>query len=557
MGRTFLVLSILAAALPLSAQKPVFAPKKPKEQVDTSCAVSGRVVTAAEGSPLKSARVALAREYGGSGPRIYAATSDSDGHFTIKGVAPGRYSFFATRPGYVDQPYQPNGGDSGAVLALQPGQQLTDVLFRLTMAAVITGHVNNEDGEAMTGVLVTALRRPTEEETIEEELPPSRKLEPTQVASAKTDDRGEYRIYGLEAGEYYVKATESSEPEMNMPVGQDQVIREFLGSDYAPVFYPGVSRLGQAQPVPLSPGAEVQVDLAMRRVKTVEISGRVISPGGTPATDVSINLAEAEVEDYSSQRYTSTDAKGTFSLKGIPPGSYTLFAYQRVRGNKPYSARQKLEVGNDNINSVTLALGVGTRLAGRVSVAGPDSIRRGRIFINLIPVGEGGSWSSSGPVEKDGTFEITGIEEGSYAVSVQGPEEGWYTKSVRFGSDDVLADGLQVEKGSSGGTLGVVVGTGTALLEGTVTEGDKPAIGARVRLALDPETPYNRVRSRSVRTDQNGHFSLQIAPGKYQVIAKSRGLTGGAAASSDPRTVNLSERDRKTIQLTIATQSRE
>jgi len=194
MGRTFLVLSILAAALPLSAQKPAFAPDKPKEQVDTSCAVSGRVVTAAEGSPLKSARVALAREYGGSGPRIYAATSDSDGHFTIKGVAPGRYSFFATRPGYVDQPYQPNGGDSGAVLALQPGQQLTDVLFRLTMAAVITGHVNNEDGEAMTGVLVTALRRPTEEETIEEELPPSRKLEPTQVASAKTDDRGEYRF---------------------------------------------------------------------------------------------------------------------------------------------------------------------------------------------------------------------------------------------------------------------------------------------------------------------------------------------------------------------------
>jgi len=116
---------------------------------------------------------------------------------------------------------------------------------------------------------------------------------------------------------------------------------------------------------------------------------------------------------------------------------------------------------------------------------------------------------------------------------------------------------LQVEKGSSGGTLEIVVSTGTALLEGSVTEDDKPAIGARVHLTLDPETPYNRMRSRTVGTDQNGHFSLQIAPGKYQVVAKSRGVTGGAAASSDPRTVDLFEHDRKTIQFTIATESGE
>src|SRR5207245_2529923 len=101
-----------------------------------------------------------------------------------------RYNCFATRTGYVDQPYQSNGTDSGAVLALQPGQQLTDVLFRLTMAGVITGHVNNEDGEALARVGVMALRRPTEEEMVEEELPASRKLEPTPVSSAQYDDHG-------------------------------------------------------------------------------------------------------------------------------------------------------------------------------------------------------------------------------------------------------------------------------------------------------------------------------------------------------------------------------
>src|SRR6266446_7328362 len=80
MGRTFLALSILAATLPLFAQKPASAPNKPEGQVAASCTVSGRVVTAAEASPLKAARVALTPEHGGSSPRMYAATSDSDGH---------------------------------------------------------------------------------------------------------------------------------------------------------------------------------------------------------------------------------------------------------------------------------------------------------------------------------------------------------------------------------------------------------------------------------------------------------------------------------------------
>src|SRR6266571_4166111 len=250
MGRTFLALSILAATLPLFAQKPASAPNKPEGQVAASCTVSGRVVTAAEASPLKAARVALTREHGGSSPRMYAATSDSDGHFTIK------------------------------------------------------------------------------DEMVEEELPASRKLEPTPVSSAQTDDRGEYRLFGLEPGEYFIKATDSFQPDMNMFSGHDQFIREFLGSEYAPVYFPGVPRLGQAQAVSVGAGAEVQVDFAMRPVKTVGISGRVIGPDGTPASDVSINLEEAETEDYGSQRYTFTDAKGNFSLKGIPPGSYALLAYQ-------------------------------------------------------------------------------------------------------------------------------------------------------------------------------------------------------------------------------------
>jgi hypothetical protein len=90
------------------------------------------------------------------------------------------------------------------------------------------------------------------------------------------------------------------------------------------------------------------------------------------------------------------------------------------------------------------------------------------------------------------------------------------------------------------------------MVEGSVTQDDKPAAGVRVRITPDPETPYNKVLSQSVRTDQNGRFSLQIAPGKFQVIARSRGPNGRPPRASDARSVNVSEHDHKTLDLTIA-----
>jgi hypothetical protein len=90
-------------------------------------------------------------------PQVYAAVSDSDGRFTIKDVPAGRYDFIATHIGYVDQEYQSRGSGTGAILALQPGQEIKDVMFRLTLAAVITGRVNDEDGEPMGLIKVVAL----------------------------------------------------------------------------------------------------------------------------------------------------------------------------------------------------------------------------------------------------------------------------------------------------------------------------------------------------------------------------------------------------------------
>ena len=78
-------------------------------------------------------------------------------------------------------------------------------------------------------------------------------------------------------------------------------------------------------------------------------------------------------------------------------------------------------------------------------------------------------------------------------------------------------------------------------------------IGARVRLTPDPETRFNRFRSRTAFTDQAGRFSLiGLAPGRYRVIAKASGSDRENALSSDPQSVSLAEHDHKTIELTVA-----
>ncbi len=277
---------MFAVALSLLAQTPVPSPdKKAEEHPASPCRVGGRVVTAAEGSPLKSARVALVPEDSRSDTLIYGATSDSDGHFLLKEVVPGRYRFFATRAGFVDQQYQSQGTDAGAVLALKPGQKISDVLFRMTAAAVITGRVNNEDGEPMIRVQVVALRRPTEEET-EEDIPfASRKQTLIPVASSQTDDRGQYRIFGVKPGEYYIRATDSFEPDNNVPfVDEDYWVRQYLGSEYAPVYYPGVVQVGQAQVFLQSRGTRCRLIFLCRAPKLWRSPGRSLPPAGLPKT---------------------------------------------------------------------------------------------------------------------------------------------------------------------------------------------------------------------------------------------------------------------------------
>ena len=156
--------------------------------------ISGRVVTADTGRPVKRARVlATAAEL----PQGRAALTDDSGAFEITDLPAGRYTLNASKTGFVSLSYgQRRPLQAGTPLQLADGQQLKGVEFRLPRGGAISGHIFDEDGEPMPGAMVRVMRY--------QYLQGDRRLMP--VGADQTDDRGQYRVWGLNPGEYYVSA---------------------------------------------------------------------------------------------------------------------------------------------------------------------------------------------------------------------------------------------------------------------------------------------------------------------------------------------------------------
>jgi len=413
----------------------------------------------------------------------------------------------------------------------------------------------DESAEPMVGVYISALRKLTAEET--EELTHHPKHEPLQQSSgAVTDDRGDYRMFGLKPGEYYLKAVESPDEASMFNRGMDidfadHYLTREMASQYAPLYYPGVLQPGEAQPVQLRAGEEVQADFAMRHIKTVRVSGHVIAADGKPATHAYVGMRVQDVEDFGSVPGASTDEKGEFILKGVVPGSYIISAQQHGENRRDF-AHQKLDVGESNLDNVVLSFGSGATLNGRVTAVGSGvALDRAHVFLSSLDDDAGpGGWAE---VKADGTFEITNITDGSYMLRAGVGQKGWYVQSARLGATDVLQKGVEVERGTVPGTLEIVLSSVSAQLEGTVTQENKPVVGAQIRLRPEPQTPYNEMRGDTGVTDQNGQFSIPtVPPGKYKVVAKLPSSSPEIpAVTSEPQIVTLGEHDHKTLQFEL------
>jgi hypothetical protein len=420
-----------------------------------------------------------------------------------------------SRDGYVEQEFgQKKPTDPGAMFVLRPGQKMSDLIFKLGRAGVITGHVFNADGEPMPHVVLNAIRQVYRDG----------RREFQSSAGAGSNDLGEYRIFGLAPGRYYVSAEEQT---WNRVVGDrefNSIEKDTGEKAYAKIYFPAALDLGKASTVTVKEGEEIPaVDILMKEVVAYRIRGKVTNllsktRGGQ---NVQIDVLRRDSgAGWSEVGSTSVEkADGTFEIPAVAPGEYILLAFSYSDG-KLHSTQEDLTVGNADVEGLTVTIGPGVNIPGRVAWEGKPSLEKAGLTVGAAPPGPIYVWAESAEVDTSNQFTLRDVSEGEFRLTVEGMSKDCYVKEARFG-DAVLSDmSFRVMKGSAG-PLEITVSSLGARVEGTVTnEESLPVAGVWV-VAVPEETKRKQhYLFKSITTDQYGHFDLRgLAPGKYNLFS--------------------------------------
>jgi len=508
----FVGIAMAIGPLWLAAQQPAAAPQANSQPTrpEDKCSIEGQVVNAQTGEPLKKAHVRL---FGNDGQQNnnYSTTTDAGGHFVIQEIDPGTYTVFAERNGFTQAQYGVRGTSRGAMpLPLGAGQRMRDVNFRLVPFGVIAGRVLDEDGEPVEHVLVTATRYA------------HGRNQGAQAGNAgHTDDLGEYRIFGLEAGKYYLSATYRQQ---NMMAAQDRTPAGAPDEGYAPTFYPGTNDPAGAVAIEVAPGAQLRgVDVTLLKTRTMRIRGKVINGQGErlpqPVYLMLFPREKAAMGFYPRATTQVRNADSTFELRGITPGAYILMAQCWDEG-KAYGARQSVDVGNNNVDNISLLLTAGMELKGTVRVEGPGGAALGNLQVALAPQEMMRVGMQGAKVGDDGSFSLSSVPAAVYTVSVNGMPETFYIKSIHMGEADALETGLDLTHGGAA-LLEILLSPNGGQVDGSV--GDlREAAGSGAALVLAPEGPRRNQRTffKMANSDAQGHFTIKgIAPGDYKLFA--------------------------------------
>lgn len=324
--------------------------------------IGGTVTMASTGQPARKVRVSL------SGAEIRgsrAATTDDQGRFLFTALPPGRYGLSASRPGHMTVSYgQRLPGRPGTQIQLSDGQKF-EAHLQIPKNSVITGTVFDENGEPAPQIPVRAMRIQVQNG------------ERTSIGSnvASTDDRGIYRIFGLQPGDYVVCATPRNQG-MNQIDGsrielqalqaalqgmaarddpQARGIRERIASlrgarteppddgvpsGYAPVCYPGTIGMSSASPIALAVAEErPAVDFQLQLAPMARVEGTVLNPTGSPLRDIQVRLTDlTQMSDGLGSTTARADSEGRFRLPSVAPGQYRLTARATFAAPRPEGA---------------------------------------------------------------------------------------------------------------------------------------------------------------------------------------------------------------------------
>ena len=514
-------------------------------------------------------------------PQIFA-TTDGDGRFTFRSLAPGRYQVRAQRDGYFAPP--PPGAAGAPTIAtttatVAAGQESPEVAIHMIRGATVSGRVRDLNGQPVSNLQITA-----QQWSYREGRPAL-----SQVNSKTTDDRGEFRLFWLPPGEYLIGINPPRPAAAPRPTDA-----------YARTWFPNATDARVAPRVAVAEGAELAgIDIAIRPNDVVSVSGRIasglIGPNGQPSVPAP-NLwlmprDPAAVIDTLAPNFQNVSPNrnsGQFEIRGVPPGSYDLVATAPDSTGRPVPGRTPVDVSYSNVENVQITIRPGVEVKARIlldgnpvaaapiasAAVGTLPARQDIASIVVSPTGVtttsvtgvvtttgvlpppppppppppqsvqiGTGVSASGmrvqlrsresyappfdtaaaanmTTDAAGAVVFPSVPEGLYTVQVSGVPANAYVADIREGGVSVYDNGLRIT-GQSPGLIEVLIATKGGTIEGSVASASqRPVEAATVVLVPAASRRQNPALYKMVRSIAQGTFRINgIPPGDYKLFA--------------------------------------
>jgi hypothetical protein len=439
--------------------------------------IGGVVLDRATGRPLARSLVSL-RPVEGTGNKPQSARANRNGHFQFT-VGAGMYLLRASRSGFAPFQYgQKDWKSAGKPVAIeQDGSLYLDI--RLRRYAAISGTVmdENEIGIADHKVIAYPATQPLE-----------------IAATATTDDRGIYRIHGLDPGTYFVRCA-AKQLEDN--------------SGLLPTFHKETMAVDQAITVDVDLDQQADdIDIRPLPGKLFKVSGEVVVH---PSVPVKVTL----ISDVGRMQVQTVK---TFVFDQLAPGNYELIAEaDDLNGRGKLGHFREMPVDSDQEIQVQLNPWRDTEF--RMQDENGNSLDPGTARISARRKDLDGGGHAEVLKLTNGR---AALGPGRWEMSVA-PPAGYYAVTIGgSGLASGRADGWTEVLLRDFGAITIKLSTRPASVHGLVSgSGHDPAAGAPVYLeTFDPETHKRLADLRTTRTDLRGQYRFTgLAPGAYRVLS--------------------------------------
>ncbi len=457
--------------------------------------------------------------------------TDRRGRFLYENVPAGAYVLTVKKSGYYDGAYgkrRPAG--SALPFEIAATQSMGDMRVELFRGCVITGSVVDEGNEPVAGVRVIAFRR----DFVEGEW------RYTTSGNGVTDDRGAFRVFGLEPGEYIV-----STPTTQANTSDGEVLTATLtdvderATAYPSVFYPAARYFPLALPLLLVSGeVKYAVDFKWSPVVARTVSGR-LTGSELAVSDQVVRLVPFDSQGAgfgTEAAITLSGPDGSFTFRRVPAGTYRLEAGAAFTGRAEQTVavtwgRADVAVIDEDVTKLEVEMGGGRSIAGAVTFAASASqpaAGPARVPVTLVPAAPGLSPTSKIAIEADGTFTRTNLVPGPYYVRVGATPPGTYVRSISGGGHDALDAPVDLTDRDVDDIEITLTDRGTEII-GSVRDSRLLQIpGAAVIVMSAHDKQWTPNRTRYLRASTAGSFIITgLPPGEYLLVAIDDAMAEG------------------------------